>query len=197
MISFLINAAMAVLYFSFANSHLTLYFQTYDWVLLLPTAQETLLCTLFLIRRQTVRVSPYVMDWVVGVAGSFLPLLVRANVALSSFDVPGRILQIIGFAVSLIALVSLNRSIGIVAADRGVKTGGLYRVVRHPMYLGYMLSLSGYWLLFPSTRNFVIVYMTIILLIARIELEEYVLTKNPKYREYCEVVGWRIVPGIY
>ena len=48
-----------------------------------------------------------------------------------------------GSAVALAAKAFLGRSFGLVAANRGVKDAGIYRFVRHPMYLGYMLSHLG------------------------------------------------------
>ena len=57
---------------------------------------------------------------------------------------------------SLIALASLGtlgRSFGIVAANRGVKTRGPYRLVRHPAYFGYLMSYLGYVAENPSFRE--------------------------------------------
>jgi hypothetical protein len=38
----------------------------------------------------------------------------------------------------LAATLRLGRSFGIVATNRGIQTGGLYRIVRHPIYAAYV-----------------------------------------------------------
>lgn len=54
------------------------------------------------------------------------------------------------------AKLCLWRSFGLVAAHRGLKAGGLYAVVRHPMYAGYVISHVGYLLVAPSWWNLAI-----------------------------------------
>ena len=55
-------------------------------------------------------------------------------------------LIVTGSAVSLAAKAFLGRSFGMVAANRGVKDSGIYRFVRHPMYLGYMPYSRNVWI---------------------------------------------------
>src|ERR1700682_5194874 len=45
-----------------------------------------------------------------------------------------------GVLLQIYAKLTLRRSFGIIAANRGVMTSGPYRVVRHPMYAAYLLS---------------------------------------------------------
>ena len=49
-----------------------------------------------------------------------------------------------GLCVNISAKLFLNRSFGIVAANRGIKRGGPYRLVRHPMYFGSILTQVGF-----------------------------------------------------
>ncbi|UUZ47592.1 hypothetical protein LP420_31105 [Massilia sp. B-10] len=49
-----------------------------------------------------------------------------------------------------------------------VKTQGLYRLVRHPLYASYMISFSGYMLTNTSLRNVAVFGVTIALLAMRI-----------------------------
>jgi protein-S-isoprenylcysteine O-methyltransferase Ste14 len=81
-------------------------------------------------------VSPY--DWVISPFG-LLPLLLRPAAAVHD-HVLLLTAQLFGQAVALAGLFSLNKSMGVVAANRGVKTGGIYRVVRHPIYAGFLCS---------------------------------------------------------
>ena len=75
-------------------------------------------------------------DWLIALIGSYLILLLRPATHVHDL-VPLLALQLFGMVVSLTGLLSLNRSFGLVAANRGVKTRGMYRVVRHPIYAGY------------------------------------------------------------
>lgn len=106
-------------------------------------------------------------------------------------------LQLAGIAIELGAKLSLGRSFGLVPANRGVKTGGAYRLVRHPMYLGYAIAQSGVLLGLASLRNLIIVAGACALLGARAYLEEKVLERDAGYRAYQERVRWRVLPLIY
>ena len=124
---------------SFARAACCLLFLAFhDDVNVIYLIQETLVVVMVARRRPTNHISLRPTDWLVGFVGTFLPLLVtrsdRAGFAL------GGMLLLLGFGVSLGAQLSLARSFGVVAANRGVKTSGFYGVVRHPMYLGYFLT---------------------------------------------------------
>ena len=54
------------------------------------------------------------------------------------------------------ALLSLQRSFGIVPANRGIREGGLYRIVRHPLYAAELLVFLGVVLVTPTPWNILI-----------------------------------------
>lgn len=101
-----------------------------------------------------------------------------------------------GFALSVLAKLSLRRSFGIVPANRGVKSDGMYRFVRHPMYMGYMISHLGFILLYPHLWNVAILGLAWVLLWARTREEERVLMRDPAYQEYAGKVRFRLMPGL-
>lgn len=101
-----------------------------------------------------------------------------------------------GVITSILAKLSLRRSFGLVAANRGVKSDGLYRFVRHPMYSGYILNHIGYLLLYLSLWNVAVVLLAWILLWMRTQEEEKVLLLDPSYRNYADTVRSRLVPGL-
>ncbi|MEN6536571.1 MAG: isoprenylcysteine carboxylmethyltransferase family protein [Bryobacteraceae bacterium] len=75
---------------------------------------------------------------------------------------------------------------------------GLYAIVRHPMYAGYMvmhlatpLALGSWWALLPALA----VFPTIVL---RIRNEEEVLARDlPGYEDYRREVRFRLVPFVW
>ena len=101
-----------------------------------------------------------------------------------------------GTAIALAAKLSLRRSFGLVPANRGVKKGGAYRFVRHPMYTGYVLNHIGFLMLFFSVWNVVIYATCWLLLYLRAIEEERFLLKDPAYVDYANTVKSRIVPGL-
>ena len=101
-----------------------------------------------------------------------------------------------GSAVSLAAKAFLGRSFGIVAANRGVKASGTYRIVRHPMYLGYMLSHLGFLAMYCSMPNFAIYAVVWSCFWLRAVEEEKILLRDPAYQSYASKVRFRLVPGV-
>jgi protein-S-isoprenylcysteine O-methyltransferase Ste14/uncharacterized membrane protein (UPF0127 family) len=193
----LLNLLLAVFYAFFAAAHRELLRRTGAWATILPILlQETLLVALFLVRRPSRATSSRPADWLLGVAGTFLPLLMRGSEPLGALAWLGRPLQIAGLVLALPAVAGLGRSFGIVAAHRGLKTSGPYRVVRHPLYTAYALSYLGYLLSYPRASNVVLVAVTTAVLWARATAEERLLAADPAYRDYQGRTRWRFVPGI-
>jgi protein-S-isoprenylcysteine O-methyltransferase Ste14 len=78
-----------------------------------------------------------------------------------------------------------------------VRTDGLYRMVRHPMYAGHLVVLVGYLGIYPSLRNLAIVATTARALLCRIEAEERLLLHDLTYREYYRRTPHRLIPGVW
>lgn len=171
-------------------------FSPSNWYPVLILLSEGLVVFLLLIRRPTDRISINPSDWAVAAAGTFLTLLVdKAGAPL--FGQLGACLILIGLAIHVGAKLSLRRSFGLVAANRGVKVGGLYRLVRHPMYAGYMLSHIGFLLIAPLLWNLAIYAAAWVFLIARIYAEERVLSEDAEYRAFKSRVRYRLLPGVF
>jgi protein-S-isoprenylcysteine O-methyltransferase Ste14 len=151
---------------------------------------------LMLIIRKPGAIATSVYAWTVAIIGSFTPLMLKVTgVAFISTTVGGAVM-FIGLTISIAAKVCLNRSFGIVAANRGVKREGPYRLVRHPMYLGYVVTHVGFLLVHFSLVNALVCGVTWIALTLRIQAEENFLNQDGAYRDYSAAVRYRVIPGI-
>lgn len=105
-------------------------------------------------------------------------------------------LQILAVSFVIWGKASLGRSFALLPGNRGVMTGGAYRLVRHPIYAGY---LAGHILFLLSAFSFynLAVYAVITYLqLYRILREEALLAALPEYRDYMSRVRYRLFYGI-
>lgn len=156
---------------------------------------ELLGVVLILLRRRGV-VATGIRPVLLGFAGTAVPLLILPIGIQLVPDFVSTVLMVGGVALSIIAKLSLRRSFGLVAANRGIKSGGLYRFVRHPMYMAYIVNHIGYLMLYLSPWNVAIYALAWILLWMRADEEEKLLRADPAYREYAARVRSRLIPGL-
>jgi len=161
--------------------------------------QECCVIGLALIRRPAMMAAHWESPQaLLGYAGTLVPLLVRpATLAPSPALWIGVTAQAIGNVLALISILQLGRSFGIVAANRGIQTDGLYRYVRHPIYAAYLLAFGGFVLAHPSVINGVVLLVWVGIQIARIHTEERVLGEDLAYCAYRRAVRYRLVPGLW
>ena len=87
-----------------------------------------------------------------------------------------------------------------IQTDRGhtVCETGLYKVVRHPAYLGSVIQAIGFPLLFGSLWSIIPVSISIILLLTRTYLEDKTLKNELKgYIEYTLKTRYRLIPYLW
>jgi protein-S-isoprenylcysteine O-methyltransferase Ste14 len=93
-----------------------------------------------------------------------------------------------------------RRFSGLVAIQPGheLVTDGIYRVIRHPSYLGLIVMMFGWALAFRSIVGVVLATLTIPPMLARIRSEEALLHTQfgDDYDAYRRRT-WRLIPGIY
>jgi protein-S-isoprenylcysteine O-methyltransferase Ste14 len=163
----------------------------------LALISEGLIVFFTIVRRDAQVVTTRPGDWLVALLGTALPLLVRAGGHTIAPPLFGTTLMAIGLMFSFYAKLTLRRSFGLAAANRGVVESGPYRVVRHPIYAGYILMYVGFLLNNPLPRNLVLYLVAIGSLILRVMAEEIVLTQDPRYLALLQRVHYRLMPGVF
>ena len=107
-------------------------------------------------------------------------------------------LQLAGMAWQFTSKIVLGRSFGLLPAQRGLVIHGPYRLVRHPIYFGYLIGHVGFLLANFSWRNAAVLGVLYVAQVIRIRREEAVLAANDvDYRAYQRRVRWRLLPFVY
>jgi protein-S-isoprenylcysteine O-methyltransferase Ste14 len=190
------NVILASCYLVFGCRMLVDFQLTHRTSSMVLTVFETLIVYFSLCRPAPKQANRSLYDWTVALAGTFILLLMRPAPQVHD-QLAVLAAQVLGMSISLAALFSLNKSWGLVAANRGVKTGGLYGVVRHPIYLGYFLSFGAFVIQNLTAANASIYILFILLEILRVGAEERVLSMDPDYVAYTRRTRWRVVPFVY
>ena len=109
----------------------------------------------------------------------------------------GLVLVTLAACLSCASLVTLGRRFGIRPALRNLVTRGPYRIVRHPIYLSYVLADIGYNLQGWNAGTVLMVLAGWASLIYRIRAEERVLAQDAGWSRYAGTVRSRLLPGLW
>jgi protein-S-isoprenylcysteine O-methyltransferase Ste14 len=114
----------------------------------------------------------------------------------------GGLLFLLGYAVVLWAMYTnkfFSQAVRI-QTERGhvAVTGGPYRIVRHPGYLGMTTSLLGAVFLLDCLYGLVCFLLYLVLIILRTRLEDRtLLAELPGYTEFAGRTKFRLIPGVW
>ena len=109
---------------------------------------------------------------------------------------------VFGLGVRIAAIVTLGRAFSVNVAMRAGQTlqrSGLYRLVRHPSYLGLELILLAFAIHARTWACFAVVIVpSTLAVLFRIHIEETALRLGfgAEYQDYCRRTK-RLIPGIY
>jgi protein-S-isoprenylcysteine O-methyltransferase Ste14 len=96
-----------------------------------------------------------------------------------------------GEALTITGMLSLGRSFSIFSEVRELRTSGLYRYVRHPLYLGEMIAVWGYVLAWSAPWSIACALLFTGLQSWRAKVEEgRLLQYHPAYAAYRERAGF-------
>lgn len=191
----------ALLAYALAVGNLALawWADTSRWTLLLLLLIEG--CTLLMVlvaRRASLRdMSPLTVAATV-YAAFFFVLLNPGGTTRLVPEIAGVALQLCGTLWQFASKLTLGRSFGLLPAQRGLVTSGPYRLVRHPIYLGYLVGHIGFVLVNASWLNLGVLVLLYAAQVLRMRREEAVLAATSSdYRRYQQRVRWRLVPFVY
>jgi protein-S-isoprenylcysteine O-methyltransferase Ste14 len=154
---------------------------------------------LFLIRSTPSVVDMSPLHWLVALVTSFSGFFFSAGPAADNavllLAADGLIW--LAIVVSVWTALLLGRSFDFLPALRGVQTGWLYQIVRHPMYASSLAIKLGYALKHPSVYNSLLLVLVAILYDRRAQYEEEVMSRDVSYADYLRQVKHRFIPGLY
>jgi protein-S-isoprenylcysteine O-methyltransferase Ste14 len=133
-------------------------------------------------------------------AGTFLVtaivLFPRRELSLPSAIV-STILVLVGDGFAVIILIQLRRSFSVMPEARELVTSGVYRFVRHPLYLAEEIAAIGSVMQFLSAWTVMLLAVHIAFQFRRMWNEEAILSEIfPHYPTYKKKTA-QIIPGIY
>jgi protein-S-isoprenylcysteine O-methyltransferase Ste14 len=127
---------------------------------------------------------------------STLVFFPRCDLPLAA-EIASILLVVAGNALASIALMHLGRSFSMMAEARRLVTSGMYRLVRHPLYLAEELATIGVLIQFLSGWTVLLCAAHIAFQLRRMQNEESVLARAfPEYTAYSMRTA-RLLPGIY
>jgi len=188
-----VTAVELALLFRLTNS-----FGIADWIYV---AQHLLVLVVALVRR-----APDALDRslssaaMAGVAYAYpyaLVILLRWSPGETACPRVGLMLVTIAAVLSFASLATLGRRFGVRPALRGLVTRGPYALVRHPMYLSYLIADIGYALQEWKPASLLIIAIGWCSLVYRIGAEERILAAHPSWPDYAARVRSRLIPVVW
>ncbi len=157
---------------------------------------------LFIARKPSTESSKLAFDWVVTVmtiVASFMLQLMPGAKPIAPYayvKTASVVLQTLMALVLFASVCSLGRSFGLVPANRGVKVGGMYAYMRHPLYGTQLLFYCAYLVGNFSPFRLVLLAAIFVGMNLRARAEERLLASDPDYQHYMEQVRYRFIPGL-
>jgi len=164
---------------------------------LLLLVSELLVVVLTVMRRPAVRVDRAWRTRIVALASMVgIPLLRPIGVGIVP-DAATAAVSAVGLLLIIAGKVALGRSFGLMPANRGIVCRGVYRVMRHPIYAGYLVTHAAFLVAHPIGWNLLVLVASDTALLVRAICEERTLARDAEYAGYMTKVRWRVLPGVF
>jgi protein-S-isoprenylcysteine O-methyltransferase Ste14 len=149
---------------------------------------------------QKIIITGSILDLVVMMAFSALDHRMGWSTVPVWVSVLGDVLVVAGLGLTMLVIIQNAYAAATVTVEKGQKvaSGGVYKFVRHPMYVGTLIMMVGIPLALGSYWGLLFVIPGVLVLVFRILDEEALLTQElPGYREYAQRVRYRLVPNVW
>ncbi len=143
----------------------------------------------------------FVLSAGMGISGWDLVRQQGSLYILSVQSIVGLALIVIGLTIAIVAQITLWRfysSSLVIREDHQLITHGVYRLTRHPIYLGNIMFFIGVTVYASSLYGLLTMSALIPVFLNRIRIEERMLTEEfgDSYRRYKEATS-KLIPFIY
>jgi protein-S-isoprenylcysteine O-methyltransferase Ste14 len=159
-----------------------------------------LLAIMAVVRRRATGKARGVEPRISALAGTFLisavALFPRRELSVGG-EIAATTLILLGTALAVYVLTQLGRSFSVMAEARRLVTSGVYRIVRHPLYVAEEIAAIGLVIQFLSYWTLLLLAVHACFQLRRMRNEEAILIGTfPEYGAYKEKTA-RLIPGIY
>ena len=194
----LARAIIIVLFSTMAVRFAADFIQTGRITGLFLLASEALVVVLTMVRRSAATIDRSIKARVLtGISIMGPPVLIPGAAPALAPEMTTVALSIAGLSVVIAGKITLGRSFALLPANRGIVSKGVYGLVRHPIYLGYLVTHVAFLVASPSLFNLGALLVADAALLARAVCEEKTLALDPEYRAYQQRVRWRVAPYLF
>jgi protein-S-isoprenylcysteine O-methyltransferase Ste14 len=166
----------------------------------LLTAFYVLLVFFLLTRNPASARSGRILPKIAAYVGTFLPFLFAfagGSEVSEGFAVFALGLMALGMSFTVYSLITLGKSFGVEPQVRTLVQHGPYRLIRNPLYVGEMVTLTGAVCFDPTLLKWAILLAVAAIQAYRAAQEELLLEENlPEYAAY-KLRTKRFVPGLF
>ena len=194
----LARAIIIVLFSTMAVRFAADFIQTGRITGLFLLASEALVVVLTMVRRSAAAIDRSIKARVLtGISIMGPPVLIPGAAPALAPEMTTVALSLAGLSVVIAGKITLGRSFALLPANRGIVSKGVYGLVRHPIYLGYLVTHVAFLVASPSLFNLGALLVADAALLARAVCEEKTLALDPEYRAYQQRVRWRVAPYLF
>jgi protein-S-isoprenylcysteine O-methyltransferase Ste14 len=196
--SLLVNVLVSLFYVFFLYTSIQYWLRTGSLVGIGLVACNSLVVGCLLTRKNASAVTESIPNWILASLTQVAPLVLRpVGSSVPTLLFVSGIGQVVGVGLMIASLMALNRSIGVFAANRGIKTRGPYAWIRHPLYAGEILFDVSFLLSNWSSWNGALILALILAQVVRSVQEESLLLGDERYVLYRTAVPYRMVPWVF
>jgi protein-S-isoprenylcysteine O-methyltransferase Ste14 len=191
------RAALSVLFVLLAVRLGREFLQTGHLTGLLLLVSESLVVLFTVLRRRATIVDRSISARIIACASIVGVPFIRPTGGGLMPDLSTAAISAVGLLIIITGKATLGRSFGVMPANRGIVCRGIYKVLRHPIYAGYLITHVAFVVAHPSVWNLTVLLASDLALMIRAVYEERTLARDAEYAEYMTRVRWRVVPGVF